>query len=87
MSKPPRTRNRKGMLIQVHLPGERLWAVVTKELPKGLSCVARLRNVSVHDIPWDTEVVVGEDGYEIVSPKSIVEKAQASVEAYRQGIN
>ena len=67
-------------LIKVHLPGESLWAAVTGTTADGRT-KAVLRNESIHGIPWGTAVVLGHDGYTVVEPSAVVQKAEQSVAA------
>lgn len=72
-------------LIKVGLPGESLWAEVVGTTGNGRT-KAKLRNDSVHGIPWGTEVLLGADGYTVVYPRALVLHAQRSVDAIRRSL-
>ena len=69
-------------LIKVGLPGESLWAEVVGKTDNGRT-KAKLRNASLHGATWGTEVVLGADGYTVVYPRALVDKAQRTVDSIR----
>ena len=74
----------KGM-VKIFLPGESLWALPVGKTYDG-RLVVKLRNASIHGIPWDTVIILQSDGKTVAEPEYIVELAEDSVRDIRRNL-
>jgi len=70
-------------MLKVFFPGESLWALPIGKTHEG-RIVAKLRNASIHGIPWDTVVILATDERTVAEPEYLIALAEKSVENMRR---